>query len=41
MPFDVKIEKKQLEDAVLQSLQSAFENIKFYLVISYDRQFSS
>ena len=41
MPFDVKIEKKQLEDDVLQSLQSAFENIKFYLVISYDRQFSS
>lgn len=41
LPFEVKIEKKQIETEILTSLEKEYKNTKFYLVVSFDRNYSS
>lgn len=41
MPFDVKKSKDEIETSILNSLEKTYNDVKFYLIVSFDREFVS
>lgn len=41
MPFDVKKSKEEIEKSILNSLEKTYNSVKFYLIVSFDREFVS
>lgn len=41
LPFDVKKSKEEIEKSILNSLEKTYNSVKFYLIVSFDREFVS